>query len=117
MLLEKTTLDTVPVNTNTWVSPRDILNNPLVSYCDGYLEEGLMDYKYVECSEEFIESMIKEGQKAPVLIEKCEGSYHVINGHHRLAVADFEGLPILVLITDGYGSWDESESDDYPSSQ
>ena len=122
MLLEKTNLDDIPVDETTWVSTKALLNNPRVSYSDGELEDGLLDDKYIECSLEFIESMINEGQKAPVLITKSPGNhYFVRNGHHRLAVADFESLPVLVLIVDFDDDrfiehWYSSESEDYPES-
>ena len=118
MLLEKTvSLADVQPEIPTWIHPDDLLENPNISFSDGFLEEGLMDEKYSECDEDFIESLVKTGQKAPVLIEKSEGNYFVMNGHHRLAVADRHNLPVLVLIVpveNVWDYWDSSESEDYP---
>lgn len=118
MLLEKTvSLTDVQPEIPTWIHPNDLLENPSVSFSDGFLEEGLMDEKYSECDEDFIESLVETGQKAPVLIEKSEGNYFVMNGHHRLAVADRHNLPVLVLIVpveNVWDYWDSSESEDYP---
>lgn len=121
MLLEKTaSLADVQLEIPTWIHPDDLLKNPDVSFSDGFLEEGLMDEKYSECDEDFIESLVKTGQKAPVLIEKGKadnGNYYVMNGHHRLAVAARHNLPVLVLIVpvdNVWDHWDSSESEDYP---
>ena len=118
MLLEKTVfLADVQSEIPTWIHPDDLLKNPNVSFSDGFLHEGLMDEKYSECDEDFIESLVETGQKAPVLIEKSEGNYYVMNGHHRLAVAARHNLPVLVLIVpveNVWDHWDSSESEDYP---
>lgn len=121
MLLEKTvSLADVLLEIPTWIHTDDLLKNPTVSFSDGYLEEGLMEEKYSECDDDFIESLVKTGQKAPVLIEKGQadnGNYFVVNGHHRLAVAAHHNLPVLVLIVpveNVWDHWDSSESEDYP---
>lgn len=121
MLLEKTvSLTDVQPEIPTWIHPDDLLENPSVSFSDGFLEGGLMDEKYSECDDDFIESLVKTGQKAPVLIEKGRannGNYCVVNGHHRLAVAARHNLPVLVLIVpvdNVWSHWDSSESEDYP---
>lgn len=121
MLLEKTvSLVDVQLEIPTWIHPDDLLQNPNVSFSDGVLDDGLMDQKYSECDDDFIESLVKTGQKAPVLIEKSKAdnrNYYVMNGHHRLAVAARHNLPILVLIVpveNVWDHWDSSESEDYP---
>lgn len=121
MLLEKTvSLADVQSEIPTWIHTDDLLKNPSVSFSDGYLHEGLMDEKYSECDDDFIESLVETGQKAPVLIEygKADnGNYYVMNGHHRLAVAARHNLPVLVLIVpvdNVWDHWDSSESEDYP---
>lgn len=118
MLLEKTvSLADAQVEIPTWIHTDELLKNPTVSFSDGLLEEGLMDEKYSECDEDFVESLVKTGQKAPVLIEKSEGNYYVMNGHHRLAVAARHNLPVLVLIVpveNVWDHWDSSESEEYP---
>lgn len=121
MLLEKTvSLADVQPEIPTWIHTDDLLKNPSVSFSDGCLSEGLMDEKYKECSEFFIESLTLDGQKAPVLIEQGtadNGNYYVMNGHHRLAIAARHNLPVLVLIVpvdNVWDHWDTSESEDYP---
>lgn len=124
MLLEKTvSLADVQPEIPSWIHTDDLLKNPGVSFSDGFLEEGLMDQKYSECSELFIESLTLDGQQAPVLIDahSAENDFFVINGHHRLAVAARHNLPVLVLIIPAgeeyFEHWDASESDYYPDSQ
>lgn len=121
MLLEKTvSLADVQLEIPTWIHTDELLKNRSVSFSDGYLHEGLMDQKYSECDDDFIESLVKTGQKAPILIEKGRadnGNYFVMNGHHRLAVAARHNLPVLVLIVPVDNVWDHwysSESEDYP---
>lgn len=118
MLLEKiVSLTDVQSEIPTWIHPDDLLKNPSVSFSDGFLHEGLMDEKYSECDEDFIESLVETGQKAPVLIEENQGNYYVMNGHHRLAVAARHNLPVLVLVVpvdNVWDHWDSSESEDYP---
>lgn len=121
MLLEKTAaLSDVQLEIPTWIHTDELLKNPSVSFSDGYLHEGLMDQKYSECDDDFIESLTLDGQKAPVLIEQGtadNGNYYVVNGHHRLAVAACHNLPVLVLIVpvdNVLDHWDSSESEDYP---
>lgn len=121
MLLEKTVaLADVLLEIPTWIHPDELLKNPSVSYSDGCIEDGLMDEKYSECDEEFIESLVETGQKAPVLIEQSSvnrDNYYVMNGHHRLAVAARHNLPVLVLVVpvdNLWDHWDSSESEDYP---
>lgn len=125
MLLEKTvSLADVQLEIPTWIHTDELLKNPSVSFSDGYLHEGLMDEKYSECGDDFIESLLKTGQKAPLLVEhnyyddSDEHSYYVVNGHHRLAVAARHNLPILVLVISSgdsvWAHWDSSESGDYP---
>lgn len=125
MLLEKTvSLADVQPEIPSWIHTDDLLKNPSVSFSDGCLSDGLMDEKYSECSEPFIESLTLDGQQAPVLIcfdSDEDDSYYVINGHHRLAVAARHNLPVLVLIFSAgeneFEYWDASESDYYPDSQ
>lgn len=121
MLLEKTVaLADVLSEIPTWIHPDELLKNPSVSYSDGCIHEGLMDQKYSECDEDFIESLVETGQKAPLLIEQSNVNrdhYYVMNGHHRLAVAARHNLPVLVLIVpvdNVWDHWDSSESEDYP---
>lgn len=122
MLLEKTVkLSDVKPEVPTWIHPNELLANPSVSFSDGYLDDGLMDHKYEECDETFIDSLVKDGQKTPVLIEQGKAGYYVMNGHHRLAVAARHNLSVLVLVvpiadTDKniWDYWDSSESNDYP---
>lgn len=121
MLLEKTvSLADVQPEIPTWIHTDDLLKNPSVSFSDGCLDDGLMDEKYSECSERFIESLTLDGQKAPVLIRfdsDEDGNYRVMNGHHRLAIAARHNLPVLVLISPAdnvWDHWDTSESEDYP---
>lgn len=121
MLLEKTVaLADVQLEIPTWIHPDELLKNPSVGYSDGCLDDGLMDQKYSECDEDFIESLVETGQKAPVPIEQSSvnrDNYYVMNGHHRLAVAARHNLPVLVLIVpvdNIWDHWDSSESEDYP---
>ena len=121
MLLEKiVSLADVQPEIPTWIHTDDLLKNPSVSFSDGCLSDGLMDEKYSECDDDFIESLVKTGQKAPVLIERRRAdnrNYFVVNGHHRLAVAARHNLQVLVLIVpveNVWDHWDSSESEDYP---
>lgn len=120
MLLEKTvSLDDIECETPVFVHPNALLKNRDVSFSDGCLDDGLIEEKYSECTDMFIESLIESGQKAPALISKSnDGSYFFMNGHHRLAVAANHDLEILIMIvTDHvYDFWDSSESDDFPDS-
>lgn len=121
MLLEKTlTMDEIKCEVPTWIHPDALLENDEVRFSDGFLECGLMEEKYEECTEEFIESLINDGQVAPCLIEKDDRGYYFMNGHHRLAVASRHNLEILVMIVSSeeniFVHWDTSESDFFPDS-
>lgn len=120
MLIEKTrNLDDIQCKTPTFIDPNVLLVSDKVTFSDGCLDEGLMEEKYSECTETFIESLIENGQKAPALIAKSDsGSYYFMNGHHRLAVALNHDLEILIMIVTGnvYNHWDSSESDYFPDS-
>lgn len=119
MLLEKTrNLDDIQCETPTFIDPNVLLVSDNVTFSDGCLDEGLMEEKYSECTETFIESLIENGQKAPALIAKNDSGYFFVNGHHRLAVALNHDIELLIMIvTDNvYSHWDASESYDFPDS-
>lgn len=119
MLLEKTrNLDDIQCETPTFIDPNVLLVSDNVTFSDGDIDAGLMEEKYAECTGMFIESLIKEGQKAPALIAKNDSGYFFVNGHHRLAVALNHDIELLIMIvTDNvYSHWNSSESDDFPDS-
>lgn len=118
MLLEKTLiLDDIKCESPVFIDPNVLLESDKVTFSDGCIHHGLIEEKYEECTEMFIESLIENGQKAPALISKGDdGSYFFMNGHHRLAVALNHDIELLIMIvTDNvYSHWDSSESDDFP---
>lgn len=119
MLIEKTrNLDDIQCKTPTFINPNVLLVSDNLTFSDGCLNQGLMEEKYSECSQKFIQSLINEGQKAPALISKNNSGYRFMNGHHRLAVALNHDIELLIMIvTDNvYSHWDASESDDFPDS-
>lgn len=119
MLLEKIrNLDDIQCETPTFIDPNVLLESDRVTFSDGCLDEGLMEEKYGECTEKFIQSLINEGQRAPALIAKEGSGYYFMNGHHRLAVAANHDLEVLIMIIspedNPFMHWDSSESDDFP---
>lgn len=62
----------------------------------------ILDWKFDECSADFIESIATEGIVNPVAVLDDT----VLNGHHRLAVAQKIGIPVPVNV---YEYWLEFE--------
>lgn len=106
------------LNKNIWIDPNELMFSPNVDFMDrdGETPDELMEFKYDDCDDLFIRSLITSGQKMPVLIRKDRGMYWVCNGHHRIAVALRHDLKIMVVVVpdDQYiDQWDRSESDDH----
>lgn len=104
------------IDEETWVCPHLLIKELNLGFGDQSDEtfEELMDYKYKECHITFINSLLTQKQKMPVLIERDRSKrYTLYNGHHRLAVALRHGLKLKILIISGnaMSEWERSESD------
>lgn len=108
---------TPKINEEVWVCPHLLIEELSLKLGDQSSEtfEELMNDKYKECHIKFINSLLTQKQKMPVLIERSHNKkYTLYNGHHRLAVALKHGLNLKVLIVrgDAISEWDRSESDE-----
>lgn len=116
---------------STTFSPQEMIQNDLIGFSDseGMIEdkraEGeisdeehmdlfytmdtpetkriVLQWKLEECASDFIDSIREIGIKTPIAI--LDGN--VLNGHHRIAVAQHLGIDVPVDI---YDSWEEFDS-------
>lgn len=66
-------------------------------------KEFTLNYKLGECSEEFLESIRVKGIKNPIAMLDNT----IMDGHHRLAAAQYLGIKVPVMV---YDSWTEFDN-------
>lgn len=70
---------------------------------DAETKQIVLHWKYEECSQDFVDSIATNGITTPVAMLDDT----ILNGHHRLAVAQKLGINALI---DVYESWEEFEN-------
>lgn len=69
----------------------------LKTWDDRFLD--LMQYKLDDCSQEFISSVLNNGQRHPICVRvEGDGTWTLGNGNHRFAVAVNYSLPTILVV-------------------
>ena len=66
-------------------------------------KQKVLNWKLEECSETFIESIRRSGIRTPIAMM----DNNVMNGHHRIAVAQHLGIDVPVDIYESFDEFDD----------
>ena len=94
MIMDK--LELGKINNEQYIELIHTMNSPLT-------KQIVLDWKLKECSDTFIDSIRRAGILTPVaMMNNC-----VLNGHHRIAVAQHLGIDVPVDVYETFDEFDD----------